>query len=122
MYAADKGCVKWMWCRVLGCGTCGRRIPPGLGGAVQNLIQEGKVKHFALSEAGVQTIRRAHAVQPLIHEKSYDAIVVNEIPERAEVGRSAFYAHFQNKGAWFVSGIDHMLRATPPRTSPPTVR
>jgi aryl-alcohol dehydrogenase-like predicted oxidoreductase len=34
-------------------------------GAVKNLIQEGKVKHFGLSEAGVQTIRRAHAVQPV---------------------------------------------------------
>jgi aryl-alcohol dehydrogenase-like predicted oxidoreductase len=34
-------------------------------GAVKALIQEGKVKHFGLSEAGVQTIRRAHAVQPV---------------------------------------------------------
>jgi aryl-alcohol dehydrogenase-like predicted oxidoreductase len=34
-------------------------------GAVKDLIQEGKVKHFGLSEAGVQTIRRAHAVQPV---------------------------------------------------------
>ena len=33
--------------------------------AVKKLIQQGKVKHFGLSEAGVQTIRRAHAVQPL---------------------------------------------------------
>ncbi|MGO9177618.1 MAG: aldo/keto reductase [Desulfobaccales bacterium] len=33
--------------------------------AVKDLIQEGKVKHFGLSEAGVQTIRRAHAVQPV---------------------------------------------------------
>jgi len=36
-----------------------------VAGAVKNLIQEGKVKHFGLSEPGVQTIRRAHAVQPL---------------------------------------------------------
>ncbi|OLE96924.1 MAG: aldehyde oxidase, partial [Cyanobacteria bacterium 13_1_20CM_4_61_6] len=36
-----------------------------VAGAVKNLIQEGKVKHFGLSEAGVQTIRRAHAVQPV---------------------------------------------------------
>jgi aryl-alcohol dehydrogenase-like predicted oxidoreductase len=36
-----------------------------VAGAVKDLIQEGKVKHFGLSEAGVQTIRRAHAVQPL---------------------------------------------------------
>jgi aryl-alcohol dehydrogenase-like predicted oxidoreductase len=36
-----------------------------VAGAVKDLIQEGKVKHFGLSEPGVQTIRRAHAVQPV---------------------------------------------------------
>jgi aryl-alcohol dehydrogenase-like predicted oxidoreductase len=36
-----------------------------VAGAVKDLIEQGKVKHFGLSEAGVQTIRRAHAVQPL---------------------------------------------------------
>jgi len=36
-----------------------------VAGAVRDLIQEGKVKHFGLSEAGVPTIRRAHAVQPV---------------------------------------------------------
>jgi aryl-alcohol dehydrogenase-like predicted oxidoreductase len=36
-----------------------------VAGTVKELIQQGKVKHFGLSEAGVQTIRRAHAVQPL---------------------------------------------------------
>jgi len=36
-----------------------------VAGAVKDLIKEGKVKHLGLSEAGVQTIRRAHAVQPL---------------------------------------------------------
>ena len=36
-----------------------------VAGAVKQLIQEGKVKHFGLSEAGVQTVRRAHAVQPV---------------------------------------------------------
>jgi aryl-alcohol dehydrogenase-like predicted oxidoreductase len=36
-----------------------------VAGAVKDLIAEGKVKHFGLSEAGVRTIRRAHAVQPL---------------------------------------------------------
>lgn len=36
-----------------------------VAGAVKDLIQEGKVKHFGLSEAGVQVIRRAHAVQPV---------------------------------------------------------
>src|SRR3954469_9523724 len=36
-----------------------------VAGAVKELIHEGKVKHFGLSEAGAQTIRRAHAVQPV---------------------------------------------------------
>ncbi len=36
-----------------------------VAGAVKDLIEEGKVKHFGLSEAGVQTIRKAHAVQPV---------------------------------------------------------
>ncbi len=36
-----------------------------VAGAVKELIREGKVKHFGLSEAGIQTIRRAHAVQPV---------------------------------------------------------
>ena len=36
-----------------------------VAGAVKDLIQEGKVRHFGLSEAGVQTIRRAHAVHPV---------------------------------------------------------
>src|SRR5207342_436185 len=35
-----------------------------VAGTVKDLIQQGKVRHFGLSEAGVQTIRRAHAVQP----------------------------------------------------------
>ena len=47
-----------------------RRVDPAVpiedvAGAVKDLIAEGKVKHFGLSEAGVQTIRRAHAVQPV---------------------------------------------------------
>jgi aryl-alcohol dehydrogenase-like predicted oxidoreductase len=46
------------------------RVDPNIpiedvAGAVKDLIREGKVKHFGLSEAGAQTIRRAHAVQPL---------------------------------------------------------
>jgi aryl-alcohol dehydrogenase-like predicted oxidoreductase len=46
------------------------RVDPGVpiedvAGAVKDLIQEGKVKHFGLSEAAAQTIRRAHAVQPV---------------------------------------------------------
>lgn len=41
-----------------------------VAGTVKELIREGKVKHFGLSEAGAQTIRRAHAVQPLIAVQS----------------------------------------------------
>ena len=46
------------------------RVDPGVAiedvaGAVKDLIREGKVKHFGLSEPGVKTIRRAHAVQPV---------------------------------------------------------
>jgi aryl-alcohol dehydrogenase-like predicted oxidoreductase len=46
------------------------RVDPGVpiedvAGAVRDLIQAGKVKHFGLSEASVQTVRRAHAVQPV---------------------------------------------------------
>src|SRR3954452_2830775 len=40
-----------------------------VAGAVKELIQQGKVKHFGLSEAGSQTIRRAHACSPLLHCK-----------------------------------------------------
>jgi len=36
-----------------------------VAGTVKELIQQGKVKHFGLSEAGANTIRRAHAVQPV---------------------------------------------------------
>jgi len=49
---------------------CQHRVDPSIpiedvAGAVKDLIREGKVKHFGLSEAGIQTIRRAHAVQPV---------------------------------------------------------
>lgn len=69
-----------------------------------------------------RTQRRLHdAIVSLIHEKSYPTIVVNEILERADVGRSAFYAHFPNKDALLASGIETMLHATAPRTLPATV-
>ena len=69
-----------------------------------------------------RTQRRLHeAIASLIHEKSYPAIVVNEILERADVGRSAFYAHFPNKDALLASGIEQMLHATPPRALPSSV-
>lgn len=41
-----------------------------VAGTVKDLIQEGKVKHFGLSEAGAQTIRRAHAIQPVVAVQS----------------------------------------------------
>ncbi len=47
-------------------GTPGPNVPiEDVAGTVSGLIAEGKVKHFGLSGAGVETIRRAHAVQPL---------------------------------------------------------
>ena len=76
-----------------------------------------------LKDARVRrTQRRLHdAIVSLIHEKSYPSIVVNEILERADVGRSAFYAHFPNKDALLASGLEKMLHATAPRALPPTV-
>jgi aryl-alcohol dehydrogenase-like predicted oxidoreductase len=52
-----------------------------VAGAVKDLIREGKVKHFGLSEAGVQTIRRAHAVQPVAALQSEYSLWWRE-PER----------------------------------------
>jgi aryl-alcohol dehydrogenase-like predicted oxidoreductase len=53
-----------------------------VAGAVKELIQAGKVKHFGLSEAGVQTIRRAHAVQPVAALQSEYSLWWRE-PEQA---------------------------------------
>jgi aryl-alcohol dehydrogenase-like predicted oxidoreductase len=52
-----------------------------VAGAVKELIQQGKVKHFGLSEAGVQTIRRAHAVQPITAVQSEYSLWFRE-PEK----------------------------------------
>ena len=69
-----------------------------------------------------RTQRRLHeAIVSLIHEKSYPAIVVNEILERADVGRSAFYAHFPNKDALLASGIEQMLHAKASRPLPASI-
>jgi AcrR family transcriptional regulator len=65
--------------------------------------------------------RLRDAMVSLIHEKSYPAIAVKEILVRADVGRSAFYAHFSNKDALLVSGIEQMLHATGPRALPTNV-
>ena len=53
-----------------------------VAGAVKDLIQQGKVKHFGLSEAGVKTIRRAHAVQPVTALQSEYSLWWRE-PEQA---------------------------------------
>jgi len=53
-----------------------------VAGAVKELIQQGKVKHFGLSEAGVHTIRRAHAVQPVTALQSEYSLWWRE-PEQA---------------------------------------
>jgi aryl-alcohol dehydrogenase-like predicted oxidoreductase len=52
-----------------------------VAGAVKDLIREGKVRHFGLSEAGVQTVRRAHAVQPVAALQSEYSLWWRE-PER----------------------------------------
>jgi len=62
------------------------RVDPGVpiedvAGAVKDLIEAGKVKHFGLSEAGPRTIRRAHAVQPLVALQSEYSLWYKE-PEK----------------------------------------
>ncbi len=57
------------------------------------------------------------ALASLIHEKSYDAIVVKEILARANVGRSTFYTHFRDKDELLDSGIRAMLHATTATTT-----
>src|SRR5437763_5643301 len=62
-----------------------------VAGAVKELIEEGKVKHFGLSEAGVQTIRRAHVVQPVTALQSEYSLWWREpeaevIPTLEEIG------------------------------------
>ncbi len=52
-----------------------------VAGAVKDLIQEGKVKHFGLSEAGGQTIRRAHAVQPVAALQSEYSLWTRNVEE-----------------------------------------
>jgi AcrR family transcriptional regulator len=54
------------------------------------------------------------ALAALIHEKPYDEIVVKEIVDRANVGRSTFYTHFRDKDELLISGIRDIVRSARP--------
>ena len=78
-----------------------------VAGAVKNLIQQGKVKHFGLSEAGVQTIRRAHTVQPVTALQSEYSLWWREpeaevIPTLEELGIG--FVPFSPLGKGFLTG------------------
>jgi aryl-alcohol dehydrogenase-like predicted oxidoreductase len=100
-----------------------------VAGAVRDLIAEGKVKHFGLSEAGVQTIRRAHAVQPVTALQSEYSLWWREpeaeiLPTLEELGIG--FVPFSPLGKGFLTGkIDETttfdsndFRNTVPRFSP----
>ena len=78
-----------------------------VAGAVKDLIQQGKVKHFGLSEAGVQTIRRAHKVQPVAALQSEYSLWWREpeeqifpVLEELEIG----FVPFSPLGRGFLTG------------------
>jgi len=78
-----------------------------VAGAVKDLIQEGKVKHFGLSEAGAQTIRRAHAVQPVATLQSEYSLFWREpeqtvMPTLEELGIG--FVPFSPLGKGFLTG------------------
>jgi aryl-alcohol dehydrogenase-like predicted oxidoreductase len=78
-----------------------------VAGAVKDLIQAGKVKHFGLSEAGAQTIRRAHAVQPVTALQSEYSLWWREpeaeiLPTLAELGIG--FVPFSPLGRGFLTG------------------
>ena len=78
-----------------------------VAGAVKDLIHEGKVKHFGLSEPGVATIRRAHAVQPVTAVQSeyslfYRAPEAEILPTLEELGIG--FVSFSPLGAGFLTG------------------
>ena len=78
-----------------------------VAGAVKELIQQGKVKHFGLSEAGVQTIRKAHAVQPVTALQSEYSLWWREpekeiLPTLEELGIG--FVPFSPLGKGFLTG------------------
>jgi len=78
-----------------------------VAGTVRDLIREGKVKHFGLSEAGVQTIRRAHAVQPVAALQSEYSLWWREpeievLPALEELGIG--FVPFSPLGRGFLTG------------------
>ena len=78
-----------------------------VAGAVKELIQEGKVRHLGLSEAGLQTIRRAHAVQPVTALQSEYSLWWREpekevLPTLAELGIG--FVPFSPLGKGFLTG------------------
>jgi aryl-alcohol dehydrogenase-like predicted oxidoreductase len=78
-----------------------------VAGAVKELIREGKVKHFGLSEAGVQTVRRAHAVQPVAALQSEYSLWWREpeaevLPTLEELGIG--FVPFSPLGKGFLTG------------------
>jgi aryl-alcohol dehydrogenase-like predicted oxidoreductase len=100
-----------------------------VAGTVKELIQEGKVRHFGLSEAGVQTIRRAHAVQPVTALQSEYSLWWREpeeeiLPALEELGIG--FVPFSPLGRGFLTGkIDENtsfdtndFRNTVPRFAP----
>jgi len=100
-----------------------------VAGAVKELIAEGKVKHFGMSEAGVQTIRRAHAVQPVTAVQSEYSLFwrgpeAELLPTLEELGIG--FVPFSPLGAGFLTGkIDENTKFDPsdfrnivPRFSP----
>ena len=100
-----------------------------VAGTVKALIAEGKVKHFGLSEAGVQTIRRAHAVQPITAVQSEYSLFwrgpeTELLPTLGELGIG--FVPFSPLGAGFLTGrIDENTKFDPsdfrnivPRFSP----
>jgi aryl-alcohol dehydrogenase-like predicted oxidoreductase len=104
-----------------------------VAGAVKELIQEGKVKHFGLSEAGVKIIRRAHAVQPVTALQSEYSLWWREpedeiIPTLEELGIG--FVPFSPLGKGFLTGkMDQSttfdskdFRSTVPRLSPENLK